>query len=124
MLRDLNVDLPLEVYTDSEAAKGLACKKGLSSRTRHVAVHFLWVQEKIARGDFKLSKCWGGENPADLLTKHLSKDKINQFMHMLGVENAQGRAESAPALANDISSLAAAGPQALALAFIQPTRRW
>merc|ERR1712091_802061 len=84
MLRDIGVDLPLEVVTDASAAKGIACRKGLNSKTRHIATHYLWIQERIANGDFTLSKCWGGENPGDLMTKYLSKDKIIQISQVLG----------------------------------------
>ena len=123
MLRDLGVDLPLEIYTDSKSAQGIANRRGLNSRTRHVAVHFLWIQERIAKGDFKLSKVWGNINPADLMTKHLSRDNIAQHMKTLGIIELEGRPEAAPSLVNQISYLFPADALVSA-AFPMPLRRW
>ena len=42
-LKDLGVKLPLEVFTDASAAKGIASRKGLG-KTRHADVHCLCVE--------------------------------------------------------------------------------
>ncbi len=96
-LKDMGIELSLEVLTDATAAKGIASRKGLG-KTRHVAVHFLWIQERIAKGDFKLSKVWGSENPADLMTKHLTRDVMNKHMEHCSLKYHLGRANEAPEL--------------------------
>ena len=96
-LRDLGVDLSLEIFTDATAAKGIASRKGLG-KTRHIAVHLLWVQERVAKGDFKLIKVWGVDNPADLLTKHLTREVINNHMKKCNLKYLEGRAAEAPML--------------------------
>ena len=88
MMADLGFDLDLEVLTDASAAKGIASRRGLG-KTRHVAVHFLWVQERVKNGDLVVSKVWGGDNPADLLTKYLTRDKMDKCMLTFGL--VQGR---------------------------------
>ena len=98
MLRDMGFQFSLEVITDATAAKAIASRSGLG-KTRHIAVHYLWVQERIKRGDLIVKKCWGGENPADLLTKHLSRSVIDKSMMMFGMKVREGRAASAPAIA-------------------------
>ena len=98
MLRDMGFQVSLKVITDATAAKAIASRSGLG-KTRHIAVHYLWVQERIKRGDLIVKKCWGGENPADLLTKHLSRSVIDKSMMMFGMKVREGRAESAPAIA-------------------------
>ena len=95
MLRDLGFELGLEVLTDASAAKGIASRRGLG-KTRHIQVHYLWVQEE----DIILKKVWGGENQADLLTKILDQKTIQRHMLKIGFHYRQGRAESAPVLAN------------------------
>ena len=67
-------------------------------KTRHIAVHLLWVQERVAKGDFKLTKVWGVDNPADLLTKHLTREVINNHMQKCGLKYLDGRADEAPKL--------------------------
>ena len=85
------------MYTDATAAKGIASRKGLG-KTRHIAVHLLWVQERVARGDFKLLKVWGGVNPADLMTKHLTRQVMNNHMNSCGLKYLEGRSSEAPML--------------------------
>ena len=95
MLRDLGFELSLEVLTDATAAKGIASRRGIG-KTRHIQVHFLWVQEKVNAGEISLKKVWGGENPADLLTKTLERAKIMRCLGIFGLKQLSGRAESAP----------------------------
>ena len=113
MLKDLGFELKLEVLTDASAAKGIASRRGLG-KTRHIQVHFLWVQERVGNGDIVLKKCWGGENPADLLTKNLNRQTMLKCMQIFGIHHTEGRAISAPSIEN-------AKP---AVCCIVPTTRW
>ena len=63
-LSDMGFKFNLEVITDASAAKAIASRLGLG-KTRHISVHYLWVQERVKCGDLVIKKCWGGENPAD-----------------------------------------------------------
>ena len=99
MFRDLGYNFELDILTDASAAKGIASRRGLG-KTRHIDVHYLWVQERVHRGDLTVSKCWGGENPADLMTKYLNRDKISKAMHVFGFKYLEGRAEQAPTVAS------------------------
>ena len=65
MYRDMGVTIDIHVHTDAEAAKGVATRTGLGG-VRHMAVHYLWVQERVNNGDIVLRKVWGNDNPADL----------------------------------------------------------
>ena len=87
----------LEVLTDATAARGIASRTGLG-KTRHIEVHYLWVQEKIAQKAMTLSKVWGHENPADLLTKHLDQTTRERFTEALGLEPREGRSGETPTL--------------------------
>ena len=98
MMADLGHELELEILTDASAAKGIASRRGLG-KTRHVAVHFLWVQERVRNGDLVVSKVWGGDNPADLLTKYLTRDKMDRCMLTFGLEYKDGRSAEAPEVA-------------------------
>ena len=95
MYRDMGYDVQLRVHTDATAAKGIASRSGLG-KTRHIAVHYLWVQEQVRNKDFELHKAHGKDNPADLLTKHLSSDVLNKYVKFLNCEFREGRAESTP----------------------------
>ena len=65
LMADLGQNIQISVHTDAEAAKGIASRMGLG-KTRHIDVNFLWVQERVRKGDISLAKIMGTENPADL----------------------------------------------------------
>ena len=96
MFRDMGFSTNIEILTDASAAKGIASRRGLSSRTRHVAVHYLWLQERVVSGQIKVSKVKGTSNPADLLTKHLTQDCMARYMQTVNLIFKDGRAEIAP----------------------------
>ena len=97
MFVDMGIQLELEVHTDAEAAKGIASRRGLG-KVRHVAVHYLWVQERVAAGDLVLRKVLGKLNPADVLTKHLDSVSIKRNMSIFGIEVTEGRSAIAPSI--------------------------
>ena len=85
----------LEVLTDASAAIGICRRNGLG-KIRHLATADLWVQDRIRRGDFTLTKIPGAENPADCLTKHLDRATLEKHMKALSLYVDWGRAQSAP----------------------------
>ena len=95
MVKDMGLTMDLEVLTDASAAKGIAARRGLGT-TRHIDVHYLWVQERVRSGDLVLHKVKGTENPADLMTKHLSAPEIHKYMSKIGFEYREGRAAVPP----------------------------
>ena len=95
MLTDMGMNPSLEVLTDASAAKGIASRTGLG-KTRHIEVHYLWVQERVANKDMTLSKVWGHDNPADLLTKHLDAATLQRHLRLLGIEFREGRSAETP----------------------------
>lgn len=94
---DLGIKLNLEILTDATAAIGICRRRGLG-KIRHLHVSDLWVQDRLRKGDFKLTKIPGAENPADLLTKHVPKDVMLKHMAFMGLASEEGRAASAPTL--------------------------
>ena len=99
--RDLGILVDLNVLTDATAAIGICRRRGLG-RIRHLAVADLWVQDRLAGGDFKLSKIKGTGNPADCLTKYLDNKTLMKHAAAMGLEYAEGRPESAPTLTHAI----------------------
>ena len=98
LLRDLGVQLPLRVWTDSSATMGICSRQGLG-KLRHVDTRSLWVQQRVRDGSLELRKVRGEVNPADLFTKHLpGEDKIKNLLGLFGCRFADGRAAEAPEL--------------------------
>ena len=70
-MKDLCVETgKVDLNTDASAAKGIAMRRGVG-KVRHIEVNQLWLQDRVSKGDFSVTKVRGDENPADLMTKHL-----------------------------------------------------
>ena len=101
IMRDLGLDLPVRVWTDSSAAMGICARQGLG-KVRHIATHTLWVQEKVRSRAIELRKVRGEVNPADVFTKHLpGRERIDMLMKLFGCEIRSGRPAGAPQLKGD-----------------------
>ncbi len=103
LLKDLGVDLPVRVYTDSSAAIGISTRQGLG-KLRHLDTHTLWIQQAVRTGKVDLRKVLGEVNPADLFTKHsLSRERLKGLVALFGCHFRRGRAESAPKMRTEVA---------------------
>ena len=96
--KDLGITLGATVHSDASAALAIVQRQGLG-RLRHLKVQYLWVQERVKKGDFGVRKVEGQYNPADLLTKHLLQAELHRHLEALSVETSATRADLAPQLA-------------------------
>ena len=94
---DLGIKVELEVLTDATAAIGICRRRGLG-KIRHLHVADLWVQDRLKKKDFTLTKVLGTENPADMLTKHVPRDVLRKHMERIGIASEAGRPTSAPTI--------------------------
>ena len=52
---------------------------------------YLWLQERVAAGALEVRKVPGDANPADLFTKALNRDKLDQFLADMEYADRGGR---------------------------------
>ena len=97
MLSDIGVYMKIAAYAGACVAKGIANHKE-SVNIRHRDVNQLWVQDRIARGDIIIRKVGANDNMADILTKHVDRNKIDTHMENMNMEFAEGRHDLAPAI--------------------------
>ena len=97
MLRDWNIELEVEVNTDSSSAIGTTSRKGLG-KMKHVQTRYLWIQERLSTGCFKLEKVGANSNVSDVCTKAVSAECMNKHMKSTGQVYMEGRASNAKAL--------------------------
>ena len=88
--RILGIEPKLILFSDSSSSRQLIARKGLG-RARHMDVNLLWIH-KIRGLEIKAMK--GTENPADLGTKALTKEKIRKYMVILGYKTEEGEVET------------------------------
>ena len=94
---DFGMSLNAKVHTDASAALGIVNRQGLG-KLRHIRVQYLWLQGRVKDGDVEVHKVAGQDNPADLMTKHLSAHDMQRHLTKLCIEVRSDRAGSAPQL--------------------------
>ena len=78
--RITGIEPEVRLYIDSSSSRQLISRKGLG-KARHLDVNLLWIQKMK---NVIVKPINGTENPADLGTKALSRDKIRKYMKALG----------------------------------------
>ena len=68
----------IRLHVDASAALGVIQRKGIG-KLRHLHTGALWLQEQQVRNVVAFQKISGLTNPADLLTKHLSREVIDKY---------------------------------------------
>ena len=81
--KDLGTDLRIRVVTDSSACSGICGRTGLG-KVKHMAIQMLWLQDVVRRGAVEMKRVRGDVNAADLMTKFLSRSKIDEHVQCLG----------------------------------------
>merc|ERR1711953_871042 len=85
MHEDWGLKLSLTILSDSSSARSFSKRRGLGKQ-RHVQTRFLWLQDRVKLNHVTVRVVKGTENPADCLTKALSRNEIMRSMSWLGVE--------------------------------------
>ena len=76
------------VLGDASEALAIVARRGLG-KMRHLDTNYLWIQEKAAKGDLNFKKVAGVDNRADLFTKTLSWNEIQNHIHKLSSQFVQ-----------------------------------
>ena len=95
MLRDLGMEASIELHTDSSAAQGIINRAGLG-KLRRLETGYLWLQAAVKAKRLRVRKVTGTDNPADLLTKHLSAADMHKHLACLGFAPEEGRSGAVP----------------------------
>ena len=82
---DLLDTLYIVLNVDANAAIRIASRRGLG-KIRHIETQELWLQEHIRNGTSTIVKVPGSENPADLMTKHLTAAVMGKHCEALGLQ--------------------------------------
>ena len=82
--QDWMIDVPIQIYSDSSAARSVARRRGIGGRLRHLQTRHLWLQSRVALGHLKLDVVAGEKNPADTLTKPLPGRNIRELSEHVG----------------------------------------
>jgi hypothetical protein len=85
LAKDLGQKLGIDLYCDASAGRSMAFRKGLG-KVRHMDTKFLWIQDLVKTGRLSVLKVKGTENPADVGTKHLAINEMEDKLLSVGIK--------------------------------------
>ena len=88
-LQDLGRHRSVRTHSDSSSALSLVSKIGLG-KAKHIELQHLWLQQAIKSGRLSCIKISTDINPADLLTKHLTQERVEMLMRRMLVQYVGG----------------------------------
>ena len=98
LLKDLQEEVSdtTTIYFDNLSSIQLAKNPVFHARTKHIEVHYHFVRERVLSGEVQLQYVPTDQQAADIFTKPLGLDKLQQFSGALGlrhldVPNLRGR---------------------------------
>ena len=75
----------MHIHTDSTGAKATCTRNGLSPKTKHIQLRYLWLQTYFTSKAIELHKVQTNDNFSDALTKHLPAPTLSKHMNRLGL---------------------------------------
>ena len=86
LLKDLGFgQKQLELYSESQSAIHLAKNQVFHARTKHIDVRYHFVREIFEEEEIILQKIHTTENPADMLTKMVTRVKFEHCLDLINI---------------------------------------
>ena len=73
------------MFTDSQSVIHLAKNSALHSKTKHIQLRYHFIRSVLEDGQLKLAKIHTNDNPADMLTKVVTREKLNSSSASVGL---------------------------------------
>jgi hypothetical protein len=75
----------IPLYGDNQGAIFIASNPITEKHTKHMDIHYHYIREVVEQGITRLYFVKTEENPADMLTKNLARDKFLWCRNALGL---------------------------------------
>ena len=73
------------LYSDSQSAIHLANNIAFHSRTKHIQLKYHFIRSVLDEELLKLEKIHTSQNPADMLTKIVTREKLSSNLISIGL---------------------------------------
>ena len=74
------------LYSDSQSDIHLAKNSAFHFRTKHIQLKYHFIQSVLEDGELKLEKIHTSQNPADMLTKVVTREKLRTCSVSIGLQ--------------------------------------
>ena len=81
----IKIENPIEIKEDNSGAIQIAQKGNLTKNSKHIEVHFHYVNDNYLKGNIDVVKIKSDHNIADICTKALGKLKFEKFRDALNL---------------------------------------
>ena len=98
----------MKLYLDSTSAQAFFQRIG-PGRAKHLCTRILWGQEAMRRGWYRITRIATKDNPADLNTKSLSRERREYLSKLIGLWSSSFKEEVMPTVQRIIHLLLTAG---------------
>ena len=75
----------LKIHTDSSFGKSKATRIGVSKRAKHIELRYMFIQHFIHDGILVIHKINTKHNPADILTKYVTREVLQWHLYKAGI---------------------------------------
>jgi hypothetical protein len=76
-----------KLYCDSQSAIRLAKNSAFHLKTKHTQLRYHFIRSALEDGQLKLEKIHTSKNPADMLTKGVTREKLSSFSVSVGLQD-------------------------------------
>ena len=87
----VNMERPTTIYMDNQAAMMVGTCGQRSNKSKHIELQYFLAQKAIQDGEIVLEYIASKNNVVDMLTKELSKDKMEHCMGLAGMLPYNGK---------------------------------
>jgi hypothetical protein len=77
--------MPTTLFCDNQGAIRLSHDSTFHGHTKHIDVHFHFIQQTISSGHITLKYCPTSNMVANMFTKSLATNKFEKFQELLGL---------------------------------------
>jgi hypothetical protein len=80
-----DVDLPIDIFSDSLGARSITSNNVYHTRTKHIDIKYHYIREKIANATINVNEVNTKNDLADICTKALPREQHNFLADRLGL---------------------------------------
>lgn len=90
-----------KLHSDSKSVVHLAKNSTYHSRTEHIDIKYHFIRSLLEEGSYKMDKIRTDENPADMVSKSFTTEKLEICSTSLGLAKLQKLAEITISMMHD-----------------------